>query len=52
MDRRSTPVDAAWRSGHCMRAGKHVICEKPFTGDFGRADDRAPIGQHMPKALM
>jgi hypothetical protein len=35
-----------------MRAGKHVICEKPFTGYFGRADDRAPIGQHMPKALM
>ena len=36
----------------CMRAGKHVICEKPFTGYFGRADDRAPIGRHVPKALM
>jgi predicted dehydrogenase len=36
----------------CMQAGKHVICEKPFTGYFGRADDRAPIGQHVPKALM
>src|ERR1700678_2720623 len=21
----------------CMRAGKHVVCEKPFTGYFGRS---------------
>src|SRR5215471_10496165 len=27
-----------------MQAGKHVICEKPFTGYFGRGDDEAPIG--------
>jgi predicted dehydrogenase len=36
----------------CMQAGKHVICEKPFTGYFGRPGDKTPIGQHVPKALM
>ena len=36
----------------CMRAGKHVICEKPFTGYFGRPDDPAPIGTHVPKSVM
>lgn len=36
----------------CMGAGKHVICEKPFTGYFGRTDDRAPIGKHVPRKLM
>lgn len=36
----------------CMQAGKHVICEKPFTGYFGEPGDRAPIGQAVPKALM
>jgi predicted dehydrogenase len=35
-----------------MRAGKHVICEKPFAGYFGRDGDKAPIGKHVPKALM
>jgi predicted dehydrogenase len=35
-----------------MQAGKHVICEKPFTGYFGREEDRAPIGKHVPKSLM
>jgi len=35
-----------------VRAGKHVICEKPFCGYFGRAGDAAPIGQHVPKSLM
>jgi len=35
-----------------MRRGKHVICEKPFAGYFGRDDDKAPIGRHVPKALM
>jgi predicted dehydrogenase len=35
-----------------MQAGKHVICEKPFTGYFGRDEDRSPIGRHVPKALM
>jgi len=35
-----------------VRAGKHVICEKPFAGYFGRAGDRAPIGRHVPKSLM
>ena len=36
----------------CMQAGKHVICEKPFTGYFGRAGDAAPIGHTVPKAVM
>jgi len=35
-----------------MRAGKHVICEKPFAGYFGREGDKQPIGKHVPKALM
>jgi predicted dehydrogenase len=35
-----------------MQAGKHVICEKPFTGYFGREGDQTPIGRHVPKALM
>ena len=35
-----------------VRAGKHVICEKPFTGYFGRAGDPAPIGKKVPKAAM
>src|SRR3954452_9428209 len=35
-----------------MRAGKHVICEKPFAGYFGRHGDTAPIGKHVSKALM
>jgi predicted dehydrogenase len=36
----------------CMQAGKHVICEKPFTGYFGRSGDETPIGRHVPKARM
>jgi predicted dehydrogenase len=35
-----------------MQAGKHVICEKPFSGYFGREGDKAPIGRHVPKSLM
>ena len=35
-----------------MEAGKHVICEKPFTGYFGREEDKTPIGKHVPKVLM
>jgi predicted dehydrogenase len=35
----------------CMKAGKHVICEKPFTGYFGQPGDAQPIGD-VPKALM
>src|SRR6185437_14541845 len=35
-----------------MRVGKHVICEKPFAGYFGRGGDPAPIGKHVPKAVM
>jgi predicted dehydrogenase len=35
-----------------MRAGKHVICEKPFSGYFGRPGDKTPIGKHVPKSVM
>ncbi|MFO1108527.1 MAG: Gfo/Idh/MocA family oxidoreductase [Bradyrhizobium sp.] len=35
-----------------MQAGKHVICEKPFAGYFGRDGDKAPIGRFVPKSLM
>jgi predicted dehydrogenase len=35
-----------------VRAGKHVICEKPFTGYFGRAGDAAPIGKTVRKSAM
>ena len=35
-----------------MEAGKHVICEKPFTGYFGQPGDSLPIGRVVSKALM
>src|ERR1700722_11001041 len=35
-----------------MRAGKHVICEKPFSGYFGRPDDPTRIGKRVAKSLM
>jgi len=35
-----------------VQAGKHVICEKPFAGYFGRDGDKTPIGKHVAKALM
>ena len=35
-----------------MESGKHVICEKPFAGYFGREGDKPPIGKHVLKALM
>jgi predicted dehydrogenase len=35
-----------------VQAGKHVICEKPFAGYFGRDGDKVPIGKHVPKSLM
>jgi predicted dehydrogenase len=35
-----------------VQAGKHVICEKPFAGYFGRPGDQAPIGKHVAKSLM
>src|SRR6266550_3173808 len=35
-----------------VQAGKHVICEKPFTGYFGRGDDKVPVGKCVPKSRM
>jgi predicted dehydrogenase len=35
-----------------VEAGKHIICEKPFTGYFGCGDDKIPVGKHVPKSLM
>ena len=35
-----------------MQSGKHVICEKPFAGYFGREGDATPIGKQVPKAVM
>lgn len=35
-----------------MRAGKHVICEKPLSGYFGEKGDVSPIGITVPKVKM
>ncbi len=35
-----------------IRAGKHVICEKPLSGYFGRPGDKTPIGTGVSKAVM
>src|SRR5438128_5654046 len=35
-----------------VQAGKHVICEKPFTGYFGRGSDKSPIGKQVAKSIM
>jgi len=35
-----------------LNAGKHVICEKPLTGYFGREGDKEPIGMCVPKSKM
>ena len=46
------PASHAGMIVEAMLAGKHVICEKPFTGYFGQPGDQAPIGKHVPKSLM
>ncbi len=35
-----------------LKAGKHVICEKPLTGYFGMPGDPEPVGTKVPKAQM
>lgn len=35
-----------------MRAGKHVICEKPLSGYFGDENDIDPIGMTVSKKIM
>ncbi|MDO4321559.1 MAG: Gfo/Idh/MocA family oxidoreductase [Lachnospiraceae bacterium] len=35
-----------------LKAGKHVICEKPLTGYFGLPEDEAPIGLTVSKTDM
>lgn len=35
-----------------MLVGKHVICEKPLVGYFGRPGDPEPIGEKVSKKLM
>jgi predicted dehydrogenase len=35
-----------------VKAGKHVICEKPLSGYFGKEEDIAPIGKNVTKSKM
>jgi len=35
-----------------LKANKHVICEKPLSGYFGRPGDEEPIGDKVPKSVM
>lgn len=44
-----THIDIATK---VLKAGKHVICEKPLSGYFGETGDETPIGLKVQKAKM
>jgi predicted dehydrogenase len=52
VDIATPPALHAKMAVQAMRAGKHVICEKPFTGYFGQPGDPEPIGRAVRKSLM
>ena len=35
-----------------LNSGKHVICEKPLTGYFGKPEDPVPVGEKVSKKIM
>jgi predicted dehydrogenase len=52
VDIATPPALHARMAVQAMQAGKHVICEKPFTGYFGRPGDPEPVGRAVKKSLM